>query len=654
METTFKKSIKYFWGVGDIGVGFINVIFNLFFAFFLTDVAMLPLSYVSFILIFVSIAEIFISLVSGILVEGMKTLKWGRYRSWLFICPLGNLLVFPFLFLTIGSYFENTLIIALAVLLHITLINIALLSNYALIPVISKKRNDRIVLASNRMVGMQIGNLVFGSLAPFLLNTVFLDYFGKWAYAIIAIIASLFFLIGYWVHFNLSKGAETATFNRIDNSDRITLRQMLSAIFKTPSLIPAILADSASTCCTFVLPAIAIYYYNYVIEQPALLVIHMLVVGACAVTGSFCSRFMLRKFHVKTACLIIYPIIAVLLFSTQFVAYIPWAFIALNGIVLFFAGMTQPMETHFYLDSIIYSEWKTKVSAKAVIMSLTSLSPTLSKLMKGIIISVTLVSVDYQAGSTSQAVKDGIITAYSVVPVMILLVGWLVLFFFYKLTPDQVEMMRKEIEERKINDGTEDYKAHWEKRYEESDTIPWDVEQPEPWIVELAEQGKISGTILDAGCGPGRNTLWLASAGFNVIGADISSLAINRAKQKASVQQSRANFLCTNLQTFSEYGNYFDTIIDIGCYHSPCEASARRKYVENLWRMCKSNAVVYIRAFRTMRLDDGTSINGCSEEQIRNDFANPDWEICDMQCRKVDLLTFAGTADAWFVVIKKN
>ncbi|MDR0864238.1 MAG: class I SAM-dependent methyltransferase [Candidatus Symbiothrix sp.] len=198
------------------------------------------------------------------------------------------------------------------------------------------------------------------------------------------------------------------------------------------------------------------------------------------------------------------------------------------------------------------------------------------------------------------------------------------------------------------------YKPLWEKRYSESENMPWDVEQPEAWVVELAGQGKILGNILDAGCGPGRNALWLASAGFNVIGADISSLAIKQAKQKAREQQNRAKFICTNMQTFSKYDNYFDTIIDIGCYHSPCAASDRRKYVENLYRMCKSNAVIYMRAFQTMRLDDGTHINGCTEELIRTDFANFYWEICDMQCREVDLLTLAGKADAWFVIIKKK
>jgi Na+/melibiose symporter-like transporter len=190
-----------------------------------------------------------------------------------------------------------------------------------------------------------------------------------------------------------------------------------------------------------------------VIGRPFLLAIHMLVVGACGVLGAFSSRFILKKIHVRTACLIVYPIISILLFSTRFFAYIPAAFIAVNGIMQFFASTTQPMESNLYMDAVVYSEWKTGISAKAFIMSMYQIPIKLSKVVKNLIISAILVSIGYKAGATTEAIKQGIINGYSVVPAILPLVGWISMFFFYKLTPEKMKMMRKEIEARKMKNS---------------------------------------------------------------------------------------------------------------------------------------------------------------------------------------------------------
>ncbi|MDR0864239.1 MAG: MFS transporter [Candidatus Symbiothrix sp.] len=453
MESTLKKSIRHFWGIGDMGTVFISIVFNMYFAYFLTDIAGLPLSYTSFILIFVSVADIVISLVSGVFLDSIKAMRWGRYRTWLAIAPLCVLLVSPFLFFKTEDYLLNTVIIISAFLLYIISVNLTVLSNYTLIPIMAKNKEDQTILTSNRMTGTYMGTLIFGSLAPFLLTNYLTAYFGQWAYMFIAAIAAMVFVITFRVHFNLSKGAES-TFQTKKEKSGLKIRQILSALFKTPSLIPAIIADMSSTFCAFVLPAIAVYYYSNVVEQPGLLAIHLLVIGVGSVVGSYCSRFMLRRFDVKTACLLIYPIISIALFSTQFVAYMPRLFIAISGVIRFFAGMAQPIEFNFYLDSIVYSQWKTGIDAKGAIMGISGVAFTLSNLIKSILISATFAIVGYQAGSTSEAVKAGIITAYSVIPAIIPLVGWVVLFLFYKLTPDKLEMMQKEIEERKNNINT--------------------------------------------------------------------------------------------------------------------------------------------------------------------------------------------------------
>jgi hypothetical protein len=44
--------------------------------------------------------------------------------------------------------------------------------------------------------------------------------------------------------------------------------------------------------------------------------------------------------------------------------------------------------------------------------------------------------------------------------------------------------------------------------------IPWDIDGPQPLVVELADFGQIHGEVLDTGCGLGENSLFWPRAGI--------------------------------------------------------------------------------------------------------------------------------------------
>jgi SAM-dependent methyltransferase len=60
---------------------------------------------------------------------------------------------------------------------------------------------------------------------------------------------------------------------------------------------------------------------------------------------------------------------------------------------------------------------------------------------------------------------------------------------------------------------------------------PWDIGKPQKPFIDVAE--KITGSILDAGCGTGENALYFASRGNKVTGIDYLEEPIKRAKAKA-------------------------------------------------------------------------------------------------------------------------
>ena len=76
----------------------------------------------------------------------------------------------------------------------------------------------------------------------------------------------------------------------------------------------------------------------------------------------------------------------------------------------------------------------------------------------------------------------------------------------------------------------------WDAAYAESTPPPWDLGRPQPAFVRLAEQGLLTGQVLDVGCGTGEQTLLAASSGADALGVDVSPLALEQARGKAAAR----------------------------------------------------------------------------------------------------------------------
>jgi SAM-dependent methyltransferase len=70
----------------------------------------------------------------------------------------------------------------------------------------------------------------------------------------------------------------------------------------------------------------------------------------------------------------------------------------------------------------------------------------------------------------------------------------------------------------------------WDERYRSARRV-WSGDPNPQLVAEVA--GRPPGRALDVGCGEGADAIWLARAGWTVVGADISSVALDRAAQHA-------------------------------------------------------------------------------------------------------------------------
>ncbi len=116
----------------------------------------------------------------------------------------------------------------------------------------------------------------------------------------------------------------------------------------------------------------------------------------------------------------------------------------------------------------------------------------------------------------------------------------------------------------------------------ETEFTPWELDRPDKTLVKIINDFPIAPCkALDLGCGTGSNAIWLAKAGFQVSGADFSSLAIERAKKKAADAGVEIQFYKNDFLTESLGNNNFSFLFDRGCFHSFDAREDRQAFAQN-------------------------------------------------------------------------
>lgn len=112
--------------------------------------------------------------------------------------------------------------------------------------------------------------------------------------------------------------------------------------------------------------------------------------------------------------------------------------------------------------------------------------------------------------------------------------------------------------------------SDWNARYADGN-LPWDTGAPDDHLVASVRAGLVApGRTLEVGCGTGTNALWLAAQGFDVLGVDLSPLAVDKARAKAAAAGAGARgcrFDVLDFLVAEPAGAPFDFVFDRGCFH---------------------------------------------------------------------------------------
>lgn len=96
--------------------------------------------------------------------------------------------------------------------------------------------------------------------------------------------------------------------------------------------------------------------------------------------------------------------------------------------------------------------------------------------------------------------------------------------------------------------------------------VPWRVSRPNQQLIDVFEIKRVKPpmSVLDLGCGAGKNAKYLSERGFTVVGIDFSAEALKLAR----TLKVASPLIVADAAALPFKENAFDMVVDVGCLHS--------------------------------------------------------------------------------------
>jgi len=446
-----RKSVINLYGLPSFGFQLFVNMEVFYFAAFLTDFAMLPMALVGTVLLITSIFDIIWVPTAGIILE-KSNMRWGKYRSWLLLGPPFAALFFVLQFSKVGSPIVNAVLITVGFVVSHLIWNIFYAGHIAMNSSLTPVREERIAMAANRGMFNGLGAIAFSLIGMPLIIALGSKDNPAIGYTFTVVITGLVMIACYYVFFFLTKDyAHRGTAEAGQPSEKLSVAEMLKQIVINPPLLGLMLGELGRYMARFVIFGLAFYYFKYVVNNLAVITIfftglNVVIFLGSALANPLAKKFSERNVYILSLLIFIVCLLAIWLFPMNYISFMALMFVGYLGY-----AMPDALSVAMYSATVEYGEWKTGKNARGFIMSLISFPIKTAILLRSVVITAILAWVGYVADmSPTPELVNGIKSGITLIPALVLLVGMVLILSYYKITPQKLEQLQKEIAARKV------------------------------------------------------------------------------------------------------------------------------------------------------------------------------------------------------------
>lgn len=148
--------------------------------------------------------------------------------------------------------------------------------------------------------------------------------------------------------------------------------------------------------------------------------------------------------------------------------------------------------------------------------------------------------------------------------------------------------------------GFADATQFWNERFDKDEFIFG--KEPNEYLVEKTKQYlKPKNKVLCIADGEGRNGVWLAKQGMQVIGFDASDVALAKAKQFAKENQVEVEYSFSDTDSYAWQENTYDAVI--GIFIQFADPAMRERIFEQTYKALKPGGIFILQGYTPKQLE---------------------------------------------------
>ena len=185
--------------------------------------------------------------------------------------------------------------------------------------------------------------------------------------------------------------------------------------------------------------------------------------------------------------------------------------------------------------------------------------------------------------------------------------------------------------------GFADATQFWNERFDKAEFIFG--KEPNEYLVESSlKYLKKNDKVLCIADGEGRNGVWLARQGMQVVGFDASDVALAKAKQFAKDNQVQVDYTFSDTDSFVWHPNTYDAVIAI--FIQFADPAMRERIFKQTYQTLKPGGIFILQGYTPKQLEYKTGgpslIEHLYTEEMIRDLAK-DFQILDLCCYEKEL-----------------